>query len=347
MSLPSAFVTTPRTMPANAAAEHYEALCGHYQLHFVDRPRLSRSLEMLHKLRASLEGLTCAIDPELRRRAKATAAAWDEEARAIEKAQKEADDAARRRQALQEDWQRLRWRVARVQRLHPQAAAASVHLWVGPTEDAALLAEAGKAAGEHQLADEAAQLGQHLDAQRARALATRAQADATTLAQQGVLAARAALADLAHAVAGRSMAVVRPSFLQARVHELRDAHAAMVRAGEAGFGDAAHRANCDALAEQVQSWQLQLRQITAKRRQYTADELAHALGEEADAVLEAADAAAQSPAPEVATAYLALRMDELHRQLQGVPLLFGHGQHRETLAGLADCLAYLERPATR
>lgn len=368
-----------------------DALRGHYQLHFTDRPRATRSLALLARLREAAQALRGpeAAGPQgpdekanggAQGAAAALCAAWDAEAQAIATAQHQAGDGGRLLVEALESATRVRWRVARAQRLHPDAFAARPRLLAALAEDVAAakneLTEAQRHLGAQRVpapahatagpadhedgaeaaAAAAAELGHtadHLEASRASALAARHAPDVAVRRRAAVAAARATLADLNETVVGRSPVVVRPDYLGCLVHELREASASFAEPAEApGEREAAtkveaeriqaHEANVAALDQQVTFWQRQLRQVTAKRRQHTADELAHAVGEEADAVMEAAEAA-KGPQAAAALGYLCLRMDELHRQLRGVPLVFGHDAHRETLAGLADCLAWLER----
>lgn len=345
-----------------------DALRGHFQLHFTDRPRATRSLTLLQRLREAAGALQPASGGTGRSPAGdelgALLAAWDEEAEAIATAQHRAGDGGRLLVEALEAADRVRWRVGRLQRLHPAPPAARPVLLAALEADVAgalaELAEARRHAaaqaalrGDGKLGLQAAESVrrelqhtlEHLQAARAGALAARRSGDPVARQRAAVSAARAALADLSETVVGRSPVVVRPEHLSALVQDLRQAAATFAEpTGDTPEGSThdAHAKNVAALAEQVTFWQRQLRQVTAKRRQHTADELAHAVGEEADAVMEAAEAA-HGPDAARLLGYLCLRMDELHRQLRGVPLVFGHEAHRETLAGLADCLAWLER----
>lgn len=357
-----------------------DALRGHYQLHFTDRPRATRSLALLARLREAAQALR-GPEPNGPRGAEekanggapeadALCAAWDAEAQAIAAAQQEAGDGGRLLVEALESATRVRWRVARAQRLHPDAFAVRPRLLAALAEDVAAakneLTEAQRHLGaqrvvapdpteagpaDHQgdaqaaaAAVELAHTADHLEASRASALAARHAPDLAVRRRAAVAAARATLADLNETVVGRSPVVVRPDYLGCLVHELREASASFAQPAASAAApepDQAHAANVAALDQQVTFWQRQLRQVTAKRRQYTADELAHAVGEEADAVMEAGEGA-KGPQATAALGYLCLRMDELHRQMRGVPLMFGHDAHKETLAGLADCLAWLE-----
>jgi hypothetical protein len=329
--------------PSPLAPPPDEALREYYHLHFAGRPRITRNVTLLGQLIVLAE----------RNGNAALSALWHKERALIEQEQQQAGTLGRQLAQRMEDGQIVHHRLRRLQwhaqQLHPHAidrqALAQVH-----KDAAALMAEVlplgqqdaelharARAVAENLGACEAA--SQTLDHEARRA---RTEGDDLSRAQVCVRAAQLLQETFDSRIGGLPGTVVRPERITALAEGLQQVASDLAACAIDG---ADHGANCQALRQQAGHWRAQAQRAAALRRQHTPDELAHALGQGADAILEEAHAwpdASPSAQQAVATG-LALcdRMDEVRRQLEGVPLIFGLTEHHHTLSTVSDALAYL------
>lgn len=168
-----------------------------------------------------------------------------------------------------------------------------------------------------------------------------ARSDALTLAQ----AANTVFAAYQGLVIDRPRLVVRPELIGRLARALADLHGAMQGLMDAGWEDAGHKENCVIMADHHRTWLEEQQETLRVRRQHTMDEIAHALVAEADVILGEYNQtiAGQQLVAERRGSLIVLcdRMDELQRQMQGVPQAPGHQHHEHNAWVLTDALSML------
>ena len=167
----------------------------------------------------------------------------------------------------------------------------------------------------------------------------------------GAARAQRLFALFAACVEGRSQLVVRPELLDVWADALDQARQWLEAAPPADLEIAVHRANVEGLLQQAAHWRLQAQRAREQRQQCEAKEVLHALLEEADAILEAAQTPGMQSSGHVAPSVsgqteqatmLAWRMDEVCRQLDAIPSVFGLGGDERAVWGLFDCVHFLD-----
>lgn len=330
-----------------------EALREYYHLHFAGRPRITRNTVLLGQLVALAKNnhnITLAT-------------LWGKELKLIEQEQAGAGEAGRQIALRVEDahfvLQRLRLLQQDAGRI--DAAALDVCAVGAVLQDCEImaatlgpLAQAGHKHSPRAKSMHEALVGaqHHYQGLAEAARAQRTSGPELSRAQAAVRAAQLLQHTFDTRIAHHPGNIVRPERLLALAEGLQDAAQDLANSGLAG---ADHEANCQALQQQAAQWRAQAQKAAALRRQNTPDELAHSLAQASDDILEAAHT---WPAPGAAqnerlAAGIALcdRMDEVRRQLEGVPLVFGLAEHHHTLSTVTDALAYLlerldEQPPT-
>jgi hypothetical protein len=330
------------TSAQNPVSPPAAVLREYYHLHFAGRPRITRNLTLLGQL------------IELARRGgnDTLAALWAREQKIIGDEQAAAGTAGRLVAQRVEQGLLVLHRARRLEldALRSKIIAVDVH---GLRQVISDLADAADALAQATVDESQATIVARTreDLQRAQkacavlidqALQARQTGSADQRAQAGVYAAQLLLHSFASRIADRSGLIVRPERIEQLAAGLSDIAQDL---SACGLTDPTHTANCQALQSQAAAWRAQGQRAAALRRQASPDELAHALAAQCDEVLDEGHSwpDIMAPYPEQMAKGLALcdRVDELVRQLIGIPLIYGLSEHHHTLSTVTDAWAYL------